>query len=1103
MKLFFHLLICVLALVGCSKVAEQEKLFVLVPGNSTGITFQNTLTATIKNNIFDYEYFYNGGGVAAADFNNDGLTDLFFSANEVSSKLYLNKGNLKFEDITEIAGVTTKGWCTGVAVVDINHDGWQDFYLCHAGLVTTPNQLFINQGKQKDGSIKFIEEAEKYGINYSGFTTHAAFFDYDKDGDMDLYLLNHNQSNTNLNFPVGKENNGKDPSNDKLYRNDGKTFSDVTIEAGITMEGFGLGISISDLNDDGWEDIYVANDFIFDDLIYINNKNGTFTESAHQYLKHTSRFSMGVDVADFNNDNYLDIIAVDMLPDDNKRQKLMSPATNQSIFNFAASRGYLPQYSRNVLQLNNGPDATGAFSFSEIGQLAGVYKTDWSWSPIFIDVDNDGWKDLFVSNGIPKDVTNYDFLKFKHVRNMSAEKKEELRKELLLKLEEMEEIDKPDFIFQNNKDLTFTDKSKSWGITERNFSNGAIYSDLDNDGDLEIITNNINKEPSIFINRSNELSGNNYLRIKLTGKNPLGSKVTIKASGKKQFIEHQICRGFQSSQENIVHFGLGKEKKADTLEVIWPDGKSSLLTNVSANQVLTIDYSSAIPHKEKKESNSSPLFTEITDQSGINFTHYENLLEEFNMESLLPHRFSRNGPYLAKGDIDKNGLEDFWIGGPSNYPAKIFLQKAGNKFDVKELPDKQFEDMGGLLFDCDKDGDLDLYVVSGGNEYSSSDSIYLDRLYKNDGQGNFTRQEKSLPFENQSGSCVKGNDFDNDGDIDLFVGGRLLPYNYPFPAESFILENDGNGKFSNITAQVCPELKNLGLVTSAVWEDFDNDKKTDLIVCGEWMPVTFFKNTGTGFRQIPTGLEGKKGWWFSLNAGDFDKDGDTDIIAGNLGLNSRLKASDKEPVEVHAKDFLGNKQIKPILSYYLEGEKYCVVNKDQLTEHLPPIRTKFITYQDFAMATFNDVFSKKDLEDAFLVEANEFSSAYLENQGNGKFVFKPLPLEAQFSTIQSILVKDYDHDGNLDILIGGNFYSPDFIIGQYDASIGLLLKGNGNGKFQPLTSKKSGIHFKGDTKSLLEFNLGGKKVILSASNQGKLQIFQFMEKPSNEYVSHH
>ncbi len=1079
------------------------KVFENVPAEITSINFANTIKNDSGLSILEYNYFYNGGGIAAADFNNDGLSDLYFTGNQVTSKLYLNKGNFSFDDITKLAGVETQHWATGVATADVNNDGLPDMYVSYAGYddgTKRQHQLFINKGIDSKGIPAFRDEAIAYGLADTGFTTQSVFLDYDRDGDMDLLLINHTKDNKNPNFPRQKDSKEFLSSRAKLFKNDNGHFVDVSSIAGLTEEGFGLGVSISDINQDGWPDIYITKDFIFDDVLYINNANGTFTESLNKYIKHTSQFSMGVDISDFNNDSYPDIVTLDMLPDDNKRQKLMNIAMNEDRFNYALSLGYMPQYSRNMLQLNNGPNAQGQYSFSEIGQLAGVYKTDWSWSPLFADFDNDGWKDLFISNGIPRDVTNNDFITYRddEIKKTSKDFKA-IWSDLLVQIEKLPPVNKENFIFQNNKDLTFSDQSKNWGLDYKGFSNGAVYVDLDNDGDLDLVTNNLNDKASVYKNNSNQISDNNYIRIKLNGKFADGATISINCKEKKQFIEHQVCRGFQSSQDPVDHFGLGKDSVIDTVTIKWLDGKQQQLLNVKANQLIVLDYKNAAAsnytYSIGKESFNLPLFTDITKASGIDFLHVENQFEDFNYEPLLPHRFSRNGPYMAIADVDQNGQEDCWIGGAAKIPGKLLLQK-GNRFSSINMPDSGYEDMSAVFFDANGDSSPDLYVVSGGNEYNANTVTYQDRLYINDGKGNFKRDMYALPEEVSSGSVVVSNDYDNDGDIDLFVGGRTVPGGYPKPARSFLLQNNGKGKFTDITNVICPELENIGIVNTALWTDFNNDGWMDLIVAGEWMPISIFKNEKGKLVRLKSNplLDASPGWWFSIAPGDFDHDGDIDYIVGNLGLNNKFNASDNTPVSVYAKDFDGSGNIKPMLTYFLNNKEFTVAGRDQIVSVLPSIKKKFDNYAKFADAPFNQVFSKDELENALVLKATNFTSIYLENKGGGKFSIHSLPIEAQFSTVQSIQVSDFDLDGSLDILLSGNFYSPDFMIGRYDASNGLLLKGNGKGQFQVLSAHTSGIYIDGDARATSIIHIGNKVCLLAAINMGRLKVFELQTK---------
>jgi len=1079
---------------------KSKTLFEEIQASLSGITFNNKLSPTLNLNILDYNYFYNGGGVAAADFNNDGLTDLFFTGNKVSSTLYLNKGNFKFEDVTEKAGVSTKNWATGIAIADVNNDGLQDMYVSYAGY-TTPSQrihqLFINKGIDKSGTPNFKDEAAAFGLADTSYTTQSVFLDYDKDGDLDLLLANHYQDMTNPNYPKPISTDGNSSSNAKLYRNDNGLFTEVSKSAGFLSEGYSLGVVVSDINKDGWPDVYFSKDFTYDDALYINNKNGAFTESIKKYVQHTSRFSMGCDIADYNNDTYPDIFTADMMPDDNERQKLMNIAMNNDRFNYALSLGYLPQYSRNMLQLNNGPDAKGNYSFSEIGQLAGVYKTDWSWSTLFADLDNDGWKDLFISNGIPRDITNNDFITYRSqiVMDRSGISIEEMKKDLLSQIEKLQPVDKPNYVFANNKDLTFSDKSEEWGLAKKGMSNGAVYVDLDNDGDLDIVTNNLNSEASVFRNNSNELSANHFLRIKLTGQYAFGAKIFVKSgNGLQQFIEHNPCHGFQSSQDPIEHVGLGKDSIIEEVKVVWLDGKEQTMQQVKANQLLNFNYNNAKPAAVQTvvTSKSSSIFTDITELSGIDFTQHQNDFEDFNFEPLLPHRFSRNGPYVCVGDVDKNGLDDCWIGGAAKIAGKLMLQQNGGKFIMKDMPDPGYEDMGGAFFDADKDGDLDLYVVSGGNVYNPATPTYEDRLYLNDGKGNFVRSNNALPKLYSSGSVVVANDFDKDGDLDLFVGSRVMPTKYPASPQSYLLRNNGKAQFEDITAQMCPEIGNIGMVTCATLNDYNNDGYTDLVVAGEWMPVTIFKNEKGILKKLINNplMQASTGWWFSLAAADMDNDGDMDFVAGNLGLNNKYGVSPSTPLSIYVKDFDGNGTTEPILSYFLKNKEYTVADRDQIVSVMPSIKKQFDMYSKFAASEFNQVFPAEKLEGAAKFSVTNFSSFYIENKGNDQFEMHPLPMQAQFSAVQSIQLADYDQDGKMDMLLAGNFYSPDFMTGRYDASIGLMLKGDGKGGFKPLTPAVSGIYINGDARALATLKINNQTVVISAVNEGRLQVFR-------------
>ena len=1103
-KLFLHhiknsILLCLsAALFHSCKTGSHLKMFELLNDSETNITFANNIHNDTNLNILQYNYFYNGGGLAAADFNNDGLTDLYFTGNQVSSKLYLNKGNFKFEDITEHAGVATKNWATGIAVADINGDGLQDMYVSFAGYADTikrKHQLFINKGIGKDGVPVFKDEAITYHLADTSYTTQSVFVDYDKDGDVDLVLINHYQDNRNPNYPKAKDTTGTMPGCVKLYRNDHNIFTEVAVMAGIKEEGYSLGVSISDINLDGWPDIYISKDFIFDDALYINNKNGTFTQSIKEYIQHTSQFAMGCDVADFNNDLYPDIVTADMLPFDNRRQKLMNIAVNNDRFNYALSLGYTPQYSRNMLQLNNGPGPKGAYSFSEIGQLAGVYKTDWSWAPLLADFDNDGWKDLFISNGIPRDITNNDFVAYRgELINAGVADFETTKNKLLEQIEKLQPVSLQNFIYQNNKDLTFTDRRNDWGLDDKGFSNAAVYVDLDNDGDLDLVTSNINGKASVYKNNGDKINGNNYLRLSLRGQYSSGAKIIIDCKGKKQLLEHNPCHGFQSSQDPVEHFGLGEDKLIDTLTIVWLDGKQQRLMNVKANQLLVLDYkNAAIPFATAYSiNNPNPIFTDITLTAGFNFKHEEDPFEDFNYEPLLPHRFSACGPYICVADVNTDGLEDCWIGGADNRHGKIFFQQKNGSFISKNLPDTTHEDMGGLLLDADGDKDPDLYVVSGGNEYIANTKNYQDRLYFNDGKGNFTKDTAALPKEYVSGSVVTACDFDRDGDLDLFVGGRVVPGSYSYTPESFLLQNNGKGKFTNITGAAGAGLKNIGMVTAALWTDFDNDGWVDLILTGEWMPVAIFKNEQGILRQLHKNplLDEATGWWNCLQPGDFDNDGDIDYVVGNLGLNNKFNVSLKAPLMVYAKDFDGNGYVESILSYYLNGLQYTLAGRDQVASVLPSVKKKFDTYTKFADAKFDEIFTPADLKNSVVHDVTTFGSVYIENKGAGIFKMHPLPMQAQFSTVRTMQAGDFNGDGNLDVLLAGNDYGADFMIGRYDAGRGLLLTGNGKGGFYPLSENASGLAFSGQVTSSAFINIKGQRCLLAAINSGYLQVYR-------------
>lgn len=1093
-------------MVQCKK--KENTLFLLKDASDTGITFSNTIEESDSFNIISYEYIYNGGGVGVADFNNDGLQDLFFTGNQVPNSLYLNEGNFTFKDITKDANVNVAGrWNSGVAVVDINNDGWMDLFVC---ATTNPDStkrksmLFVNQGLTSSGEPFFKEMAADYKIDFDGHSVMAAFFDYDLDGDLDLYILvNQKLTNVPTNYRV-KITDGSAENNDRLFRNDGNgTFSDVTLEAGITYEGFGLGLAISDINTDGWPDIYVSNDYLSSDILYINNKNGTFKNRTADYLGHLSQFSMGNDAADMNNDAMPDIITLDMLPETNARKK--TTIGNKTYLNYINNEkfGYEYQYVRNMIQLNNG--LADGIKFSEVGQLTGIYQTEWSWSPLFADMDNDGNKDLLITNGFPKDITDKDFANYRVDVGSFASN--------MLLIDSIPVIKIPNYAYKNNGDLTFQDVTKKWGMSTPSFSNGAAFADLDNDGDLDYVVNNINDKAFVYENtligksKTESSPNTNFLRVKLKGpdnnRQALGTKLLIYYdTGKMQYYEQTVYRGFLSSVEEIPHFGIGNDILIDSLVVRWPDGTVDVQKNIKGNQVLTIEYKTGRKPEPffTASANENVHFKNIAAETNLQFRHEEDDKIDFNIQRTLPHKFSQAGPALCVGDINNDGLEDLLIGGSSGYEFSTYKQKADGTFSVvtKVLKDqsKKQEDEGLLLFDADNDGDLDLYIVSGSVE-SQDNQTYQDRLYINNGRGDFSLKKDALPEMASSGSCVKAADYDNDGDLDLFVGGRVLASSYPYPGKSYLLQND-KGTFTDVTTLLCQELHSIGMVTDGLWSDFNGDTKLDLIVVGEFMPVTFFVNDGKKLNRLTsTGIEKQTGWWNSITGGDFDNDGDMDYLAGNLGLNNNYQVRSNLPLKILAKDFDGNGSIDPILACYMresmdnENKKlYPVHFWDELNSQSPKFRNKFSRYRQYSKVTIDDLLSPEDQKDALILEANHMASAYIENLENGKFSMKDLPILAQVAPVNGMVTSDVNDDGHLDAILVGNDYGNEVFAGRHDAFTGLILLGNGDGSFSALPSSKSNFYVPGDAKALVKLSAANNEELFIASqNRDSLVVF--------------
>ncbi|MDQ2721606.1 MAG: VCBS repeat-containing protein [Bacteroidota bacterium] len=1061
-------------------VSSGSPLFQLLPADSTHVDFINNITEGPNTNVLLYEYFYNGGGVAVGDLNGDGLQDIYFVGNMSGNKLYLNKGKMHFEDITtsDLAG-RPGPWKTGVTMADVNGDGKLDIYVCYSGklpAVKRRNQLFINEGNDSNGIPHFSEQAEQYGLADSSYSTQAYFFDYDRDGDLDLLLLNHNPNS----LPVLDDSvtarilRHPDPETGiRLFRNDKNYFTDITEKAGLSSSAltYGLGAGIADLNGDGWQDIYISNDYSVPDYLYINNHNGTFSNVLQKSVGHTSEFSMGNDVADINNDGLPDIFTLDMLPEDNHRQKLLLAPDNYGKFNLALQSGYYYQYMRNMLQLNNG-DGT----FSEIGQLAGISNTDWSWSPLFADYDNDGWKDLFVTNGYLRDYTNMDFIKY---MNDFVKSRQRLKKSDILQLiDSMPASNVINYLFKNNGNLTFTDVSRKWGINIPSNSNGAAYADLDNDGDLDLIINNINQPAFIYENETNKQSKANYVEINLKGTTGntqgIGAKISIYSKGRQQYLEQMPSRGFQSSVSPVLHFGLGSDSEVDSLRVIWLGGRQQMLTHVKANQFITLDKKNATsPGKIVKA--ITPLFHEV--KSPIDFSGQSNTINDFLRQSLLINPMSFFGPCLVQADVNGDGLEDVFAGGGNGEPGALYLQQKNGQFIKKSESafdaDKMSEDVDAVFFDANGDGFIDLYVCSGGyDDYTPDDALLQDRLYLNDGKGNFIKSTDALPVMHTSTSCARVGDANGDGYPDLFVGGRVIPGRYPEIPESYLLINDGKGHFKNDIATISPALQKIGMVTDAAWMDLNNDGKKDLIVVGEWMPVSIFINTNGHLENKTKDYFDKNysGWWNKLLVKDLNNDGKPDLVVGNLGLNSQCRVSDKEPADLYYKDFDNNGTIDPILCFYIQHKSYPYVTRDEMINQLPMTHKRFPTFKSYADATLKDIFTEDELKDAKHLQANVLGTSLFEFGSDGKFHEKALPLQAQFSPVFTITALDYNKDGNLDLLLCGNINHGRLRFGKSDANYGVLLKGDGKGNFSYISQRQSGFNIKGDVRSVININ---------------------------------
>ncbi len=1064
--------------------SSSNILFNEVSPQHSGINFKNNVKESASFNYWNYLHFYNGGGVAIGDINNDALPDIYFVSNAETDKLYLNEGNLKFKDITQSAGLLKNtGWHTSASFMDINADGFLDIYVCKSGLLEKEkrkNLLYIN-----NGNLTFTETATTYGLDDSAYSNEAAFLDYNRDGLLDMYLVNHPidyQNNQNIR-PFEKGNFDKEVR-DKLYQQlPSGQFKDVSLSIGIDNLAWGLSVSISDLNNDNWPDIYVANDFLEPDFMYIN-QNGKFKNKILSTTQHISFNSMGSDINDINNDGLPDILVVDMLPQSNKISKTMMASMRPAFFRGLIASGNHHQYMLNTLQLNQGNG-----HFSEIGQLAGIAQTDWSWSVLAADFDNDGWKDIFVSNGIKKNVTDND-LKVNIRRSISQGPPIDP----LTASQMAPSMKNANVLFRNNGDLTFSQENNQSGLSKKINSNGASYADLDLDGDLDLVINNMDEFASIYENKS---TSQNFLRVQLNGsqKNKLGigSKIKIIYDGKTQTQELYLTKGFYSSVEPIVHFGLGKHSQIDTLEITWASGKIQRKFNISTNQVLQV-Y-----EKEAQNLNLSPkkprVILKKLNQSI--FVHQENPFDDFKREILLPHKQSQNGPFISVGDVNGDQLQDFYIGGAYGTPGALFLQNGSNSFKKSQenlwLQSKNYEDVGSTFVDIDNDGDLDLYVVSGGNETNQT-QYTQDRFYINDGKGNFTYTTQPLPSINASGSCVITQDFDQDGDQDLFVGGGSKPGQYPLPENSYLLLNeiDKNGKFKDVTSQIAPDLQKIGIVKSAVWTDFNNDKNVDLIVVGEWMPISFFENQNGKFINVTAQyqLENSKGWWNTIQEFDVDGDNDLDYLIGNIGLNNKFKPSVEKPLHIYTHDFDQNNSLDIVLAKHSNLQVVPVRGRECSSEQMPFILDKFPTYSAFGDASVVDIYGNQ-LQEAYHLEANHFYSIWLERRSNGSYQMRPLPIQAQFSAINAFITADFDDDGQVDILAAGNRYGSEPETVRYDASMGVLLKNN-KGALQALSPTQSGFKALKNVKSLAMIqNKENQPInILVGNNNDTLQIFQ-------------